>query len=61
MQLREQIVSTSVAVGTASFALLAIDAMSEWAFPSFVTIALAHGVALGLAVSTVRAGSSRRR
>ena len=61
MQLSEKIVSISIAVGTASFALLTIDAMSERAFPSFVTIALAHGVALGLIVSAFRAWSTRSR
>ena len=59
MQLGQKIVSISIAVGTASFVLLAIDAMSERSFPSFVTISLAHGVALGLIVSAIRAGSIR--
>ena len=58
MQLSEKIVSISIAVGTASFALLAIDAVSEGAFPTFVTIALAHGVVLGLIVSAIRARST---
>ena len=61
MQLIGSIISISCFVAVASFGLLAIDAVSEWSFPSSVTWALAHGVALGLMVCALVSEAVRRR
>ena len=61
MQVIATVAMVSFAVAATSFGLLAIEAVSEWTLPYFMTQTLAAGVVFGLLVGIFASTAARSR